>query len=170
MAPGTSRAVAYDEDVAAVVVGFDRDINYYKIQYAQLCLNDPGSRVGERRECEFIATNMDRVAHLTDLQEWAAGGTMVGALKGCTGREPTVVGKPSPLLIDAVCEEFGLEDRGRMCMVGDRLDTDVLFGRDNGLKTLLVLSGVTTEEEMRSGENDIVPDFYADGIRDLFLD
>lgn len=46
---------------AAVVVGFDRMINYYKIQYAQLCINEnPG--------CEFIATNLDAVTHLTDAQ------------------------------------------------------------------------------------------------------
>ena len=46
---------------AAVVVGFDRNINYYKIQYAQLCINEnPG--------CEFIATNLDAVTHLTDAQ------------------------------------------------------------------------------------------------------
>lgn len=36
-------------------------INYYKIQYAQLCINEnPG--------CEFIATNLDAVTHLTDAQ------------------------------------------------------------------------------------------------------
>lgn len=46
---------------AAVIVGFDRMINYYKIQYAQLCINEnPG--------CEFIATNLDAVTHLTDAQ------------------------------------------------------------------------------------------------------
>lgn len=30
----------------------------------------------------------------------------------------------------------------KMCMVGDRLDTDILFGQDGGCKTLLVLSGI----------------------------
>jgi ribonucleotide monophosphatase NagD (HAD superfamily) len=67
-----------------VIVGFDRFINYYKIQYAQLCINEnPG--------CKFIATNLDAVTHLTDAQEWAGNGAMTGAIKGCTGQEPTVV-------------------------------------------------------------------------------
>ena len=64
-----------------------RFVNYYKIQYAQLCIN-------ENKDCEFIATNLDAVTHLTDAQEWAGNGSMVGAIKGCTGVEPTVVGKP----------------------------------------------------------------------------
>lgn len=32
-------------------------------------------------------------------------------------------------------------DTSKICMVGDRLDTDVLFGNNAGCKTLLVLSG-----------------------------
>ena len=87
---GSGGKVDFDHDVGAVIVGFDRHINYYKLQYAQLCLNElPG--------CEFIATNLDRVTHLTHAQEWAGGGTMVAAVSGCTGREPTLVGKPAPL-------------------------------------------------------------------------
>lgn len=94
---------------------------------------------------------------------------MVGAIKGCTGQEPTVVGKPSPLMIDYLANKLSL-DKSRICMVGDRLDTDVLFGTDNGLKTVLVLSGVTTEEKLLSQENTITPDFYADTINDFFVE
>lgn len=160
MGPGC--AVSHDKDVGAVVVGFDRNINYYKIQYAQLCINEnPG--------CEFIATNLDAVTHLTDAQEWAGNGSMVGAIRGCTGVEPTVVGKPGPLMIDYLCDKLNL-NRERICMVGDRLDTDILFGNDNGLKSLLVLSGVTSEEKLLSKENTITPDYYADSIVDFFMD
>ena len=157
MGPGGKMEI--DEDVGAVIVGFDRNVNYYKIQYAQLAINEAGA--------EFIATNLDAVTHLTDAQEWAGNGSMVGAIKGCTGQEPTVVGKPSPLMIDYLESKYGM-DRSRICMVGDRLDTDVLFGTDNGLKSLLVLSGVTSEEKLLSPENTITPDFYADSINDFF--
>jgi 4-nitrophenyl phosphatase/phosphoglycolate phosphatase len=159
---GPGGRLEHDHDVGAVIVGFDRHINYYKIQYAQLCINEnPG--------CQFIATNLDAVTHLTDAQEWAGNGSMVGAIKGCTGKEPTVVGKPSPLMIDYLCTKLGLE-RNRICMVGDRLDTDVLFGTDNGLQSLLVLSGVTSEEKLLSPENTIAPDYYADSINDFFAE
>jgi 4-nitrophenyl phosphatase/phosphoglycolate phosphatase len=149
-------ALPHDENVGAVIVGFDREINYHKIQYAQLCINEnPG--------CEFIATNLDAVTHLTDAQEWAGNGAMTGAIKGCTGREPTLVGKPSPLMIDYIVDKYGC-DRDRICMVGDRLDTDILFGQNNGLLSCLTLSGVTTDTKLLSDDNQIKPDYYVDSI------
>jgi phosphoglycolate/pyridoxal phosphate phosphatase family enzyme len=157
MGPGGKLEI--DKDVGAVIVGFDRNVNYYKIQYAQLCINEENA--------EFIATNLDAVTHLTDAQEWAGNGSMVGAIKGCTGQEPTVVGKPSPLMIEYLESKYDV-DRNRICMVGDRLDTDVVFGTDNGLMSLLVLSGVTSEEKLLSQENTITPDFYADDINSFF--
>mmetsp|Transcript_40119 Transcript_40119/g.94271 ORF Transcript_40119/g.94271 Transcript_40119/m.94271 type:complete len:251 (-) Transcript_40119:108-860(-) len=157
---GPGGMLHHDEDVGAVIVGFDRHVNYYKIQTAQLCINEnPG--------CEFIATNLDAVTHLTDAQEWAGNGSMVGAIKGCTGQEPTVVGKPSPLMIDYLVDKLKIE-KSKICMVGDRLDTDVLFGTDNGLKTCLVLSGVTTEEKLLGEDNKITPDYYCDSINAFF--
>ena len=149
----------HDEDVGAVIVGFDRNINYYKIQYATLCIREnPG--------CEFIATNMDAVTHLTDAQEWAGNGSMVGAIKGSTKREPTVVGKPAPFMLDYIANKFDIR-KDQICMVGDRLDTDILFGKDGGLRTLLVLSGVTDEATLKSPENEIHPDFYTSKLGDL---
>merc|ERR1719217_1185616 len=144
-----------DEDIGAVVCGFDREINYFKIQTAQLAINEMGA--------QFIVTNLDAVTHLTDAQEWAGNGAMTGAIKGCTGREPTLVGKPSPLMIDYIVDKYGC-DRERICMVGDRLDTDILFGQNNGLLSCLTLSGVTTETKLLSDENQIKPDYYVDSI------
>lgn len=146
----------HDHDVAAVVVGFDRNINYHKIQMATLCIREnPG--------CEFIATNLDAVTHLTDAQEWAGNGSMVGAIRGSTKREPTVVGKPSDFMLGNIADKFNLK-REQICMVGDRLDTDIMFGKNGGLTTMLVLSGVTTEEVLMDPENTIHPDLYADEL------
>jgi ribonucleotide monophosphatase NagD (HAD superfamily) len=50
-------------------------------------------------------------------------------------------------------------------MVGDRLDTDMKFGKNGGLKTLLVLTGVTSEEAALAAE--IQPDFYLDSLSDI---
>ncbi|KAK9919206.1 hypothetical protein M0R45_027816 [Rubus argutus] len=149
----------HDESVGAVVVGFDRYVNYFKIQYGTLCIREnPG--------CLFIATNRDAVTHLTDAQEWAGGGSMVGAIQGSTQREPLVVGKPSTFMMDYLANEFGIL-KSQICMVGDRLDTDILFGQNGGCKTLLVLSGVTTLSVLQNPSNSIQPDFYTNKISDF---
>ncbi len=57
----------HDQDVGAVIVGFDSHINYHKIQMAQLCIN-------QNHSCEFIATSMDAVSPLTEQQQWASSG------------------------------------------------------------------------------------------------
>jgi phosphoglycolate phosphatase len=147
--------VVIDQDIGAVVVGLDRRINYYKLQYAQLCLQNPSTL--------FVATNEDATAHCTRDQEWAAGGTMVSALKGCSKRLPIVVGKPSSYLLDHLVKEYSIRPED-MCMVGDRLDTDILFGKQNGLKTLLVMSGVTTTEMLHSSTNVISPSHSLDSL------
>ena len=76
---GRGVVVEHDPDVAAVVVGFDPDFNYYKLQYAQLCIN-------KNKGTQFLATNLDCVAHVTDAQEWAEAGAMVGAVTAAVGR------------------------------------------------------------------------------------
>lgn len=65
-----------------------------------------------------------------------------------------------------IADKFGLKP-DQMCMVGDRLDTDIMFGKNGGLATLLVLSGVTTEEELLSTSNSIHPDYYTSQLPDL---
>ncbi|VVB08298.1 unnamed protein product [Arabis nemorensis] len=149
----------HDKSVGAVVVGLDPNINYYKLQYGTLCVREnPG--------CLFIATNRDAVGHMTDLQEWPGAGCMVSAMCGSTDREPIVVGKPSTFMMDFLLQKFGTET-SRMCMVGDRLDTDILFGQNAGCKTLLVLSGVTSEENLLEESNNIKPDYYTSMVSDI---
>lgn len=157
---GPGVKMEHDPDVGAVVVGGDLEFNYYKIQYAQLCLN-------ENKNCRFIATNTDRVAHITEDQEWAEAGATVGAISGCTGKVPIIVGKPSAFLVDHILEKCHVQSRDRICMVGDNLDTDILFGLNNGLKTVLVLSGVTKEEQLKDRDSSTRPHFVCNSIRDL---
>ncbi|XP_068664936.1 phosphoglycolate phosphatase 1A, chloroplastic-like [Aristolochia californica] len=149
----------HDKNGGAVIVGFDRYFNYYKIQYGTLCIREnPG--------CLFIATNRDAVTHLTDAQEWAGGGSMVGAIRGSTQQEPLVVGKPSTFMMDYLSNKFGIL-KSQICMVGDKLDTDILFGQNGGCKTLLVLSGVTTLSKLQNPDNAIQPDYYTSKIADF---
>ncbi|XP_047048943.1 phosphoglycolate phosphatase 2-like [Lolium rigidum] len=149
----------HDKSVGAVIVGLDQYFNYYKMQYASLCIREnPG--------CLFIATNRDPTGHMTSAQEWPGAGTMVAAVSCSVQKEPIVVGKPSSFLMDFLLKSYNLET-SRMCMVGDRLDTDILFGQNTGCKTLLVMSGVTTLPELQSASNTIHPDIYTNSVHDL---
>ncbi|XP_068636601.1 phosphoglycolate phosphatase 2-like isoform X2 [Aristolochia californica] len=149
----------HDKNVGAVVVGLDQYINYYKLQYGTLCIREnPG--------CLFIATNRDAVGHMTDLQEWPGAGCMVAAICGSTQKEPIVVGKPSTFMMEFLLERFQI-DTSKMCMVGDRLDTDIMFGQNAGCKTLLVLSGVTSLSILHDSANNIHPDFYTSKVSDF---
>ncbi|TQD77205.1 hypothetical protein C1H46_037262 [Malus baccata] len=149
----------HDKSVGAVVVGLDQYINYYKLQYGTLCIREnPG--------CLFIATNRDAVGHMTDLQEWPGAGCMVAAICGSTQKEPIVVGKPSNFLMEFLLKKFDISC-SKMCMVGDRLDTDILFGQNAGCRTLLVLSGVTTQSALEDPSNKTQPEYYTSTLSDI---
>uniref|UniRef100_A0A7N2QY09 Uncharacterized protein n=1 Tax=Quercus lobata TaxID=97700 RepID=A0A7N2QY09_QUELO len=91
----------------------------------------------------------------------------------CYVRDFNIVHFPSECL--AASEFLVQSDHGdlfgilksQICMVGDRLDTDVLFGQNGGCKTLLVLSGVTTLPMLQNPNNSIQPDFYTNKISDF---
>ncbi|KAI3456599.1 hypothetical protein Pfo_013262 [Paulownia fortunei] len=149
----------HDKSVGAVVVGLDQYINFYKLQYGTLCIREnPG--------CLFIATNRDAVGHLTDLQEWPGAGCMVAAICGSTQKEPIVVGKPSTFLMEFLLQKFNIPT-SRMCMVGDRLDTDILFGQNAGCRTLLVFSGVTNLSDLQDSSNHIRPEYFTSKLSDI---
>ncbi|CAN1169890.1 Phosphoglycolate phosphatase 2 [Linum perenne] len=89
---------------------------------------------------------------MTDLQEWPGGESLLSF---------------SPFLMEiSNFRRFNIST-SKMCMVGDRLDTDILFGQSSGCKTLLVLSGVTTESALHDSANQIKPDYYTAQVSDF---
>jgi len=91
-------------------------------------------------------------------------GAMVAALEVATGRSPVVVGKPQPELHLASVERVGAE---HPLVVGDRLDTDVLGARTTGTDSLLVLTGVTSLEELLAAPESMRPTYVAWDLRAL---
>ena len=58
------------------------------------------------------------------------------------------VGKPSRTLFNLIQSQVSLDVK-RTAFVGDRLDTDIRFGIDHGMKSILVMTGVTNADELR---------------------
>ncbi|KAL6748909.1 HAD-like domain-containing protein [Haematococcus lacustris] len=148
-----------DPSVTAVVVGLDKQINYYKLQTAQAYI--------VVHKAQFIATNTDARGNLSSQDEWAGAGTMVAAVIGCSEAEPIVVGKPQTLIMDLLSKASGIT-RNRLMVVGDRLDTDIAWGKRCGTGTLLVLTGCTSEEQLIANTDASKrPDLYIKTIGDL---
>ena len=73
-----------------------------------------------------------------------AGGTVVRSIAAGTGVNPDIiVGKPNALIFDIIKKEHGLEEKplSKFLMIGDTLITDIKFGNNSRIDTLLVLSG-----------------------------
>ena len=97
----------------------------------------------------------------------AATTTALGqVVSACEQAPSVVVGKPSLDLARLVLATHGLDPQ-RTCMVGDRLDTDVLFGRRGEMHTMLVLSGVATRAQAEAIVDEGAPHRIADSIAAL---
>jgi 4-nitrophenyl phosphatase len=137
---GIAKGQALHADVGAVVVGMDLKFNYLKLCHATQYI---------RNGALFIATNTDSTFPIFDTV-FPAAGFISAALTNTLGVQPQVMGKPSSLMMEIVKERYKL-DLQRVCMVGDRLDTDIRFGVEGGLGgTLLVLTGVSAMEDLES--------------------
>ncbi len=94
----------------------------------------------------FIATNPDPTGP-SERGILPACGAMAALIAKATGVAPYFVGKPNPLMMRSALRYLGAHSEMTV-MVGDRMDTDVVAGMESGLETILVLSGVTTAEEV----------------------
>ena len=65
-----------------------------------------------------------------------------------------------------LCRMSGLE-KSEIAMVGDRLYTDIALGKKNGLLSILVMTGETTPEMLKTAPPDQTPDLIFDGIKNI---
>jgi 4-nitrophenyl phosphatase len=136
-----------DAHVDWVVAGLDRAFDYHKLTAATRAI------LGGAR---FLATNADALLPVEGGNVLPGAGSIVGAIQIATAVEPIVVGKPEAGLFEHGLRRLGGVRPEDAAMVGDRLDTDVIGARRAGLRSILVLSGVTTALQL--AESGIEPD------------
>ncbi|HEX2315470.1 MAG TPA: HAD-IIA family hydrolase [Thermomonospora sp.] len=129
--------VMTDIDPDYVVLGETRTYSFSQITKA-IRLIEGGAR--------FIATNPDPIgpSHEGSLP---ACGAVAAMISKATGVAPYFVGKPNPLMMRSALNRVDGHSETTV-MIGDRMDTDVLAGMEAGLRTVLVLTGVTRREEI----------------------
>lgn len=127
--------VLTDRDPDYVVLGETRTYSFEAITKA-IRLVEAGAR--------FIATNPDETGPSRE-GVLPATGSVAALIEKATGRAPYFVGKPNPLMMRSALRSIGAHSE-RALMIGDRMDTDVRSGLEAGLHTILVLSGISTED------------------------
>ncbi|XP_001603048.1 glycerol-3-phosphate phosphatase [Nasonia vitripennis] len=151
-----------DPEVGAVVVGFDKHFSYPKLVKAATYAHDRGNH--------FIGTNPDFERPSPNENLFPGAGCYLLAIEAAAGRKAVVLGKPEPFVSELIRKKYGVNP-ARTLMIGDNLSTDILLGKRCGFTTLLVMSGITTKEELekqrRDSPNSILPDFYADQLSDV---
>ncbi|OCW84672.1 HAD family hydrolase [Nocardia farcinica] len=146
-----------DDRPAAVIQGHSPDTGWAQLSEAALAI---------RAGALWIATNID--ATLPSERGLLVGnGSMVAALRNATGKEPLVAGKPAaPLMADAIARARA----SAPLVVGDRLDTDIEGGHAVGIESALVLTGVSTVDDLLSAPPEQRPTYVLDDLAGLFVD
>ncbi len=140
-----------------VVVGKTKEFNFDMLQKA-IAFIGRGSR--------FIATNPDVLDPVEGGFEPAAG-SLLAPIEKATGKTPFVVGKPNAIMMTIARKILGAHSEDTI-MIGDRMDTDILGGLESGMKTCLVLSGVSTE--MTVEQFSYRPDYIFNNVGEIYPD
>lgn len=127
-----------ESNVDAVIVSFDRDFQYQKLQAAFDAI---------RNGARFFATNGDNYRPLKNGGQPDAG-AIIAAIEACTGKSCEInVGKPSHHTIEYLNSRV-LQSNVECIIVGDRPETDIQMGINCSIDTALVLTGVTNKNNI----------------------
>jgi len=140
----------------SVVVGLDRLSTYDKLSLAMRCVSK-GSL--------FVATNMDKLWPSKDGLKMGAG-SLVKAISFSLSREPDfVAGKPNPWMLKVVMEKAGVSEKEKVVIIGDQLETDIRMGNEEGIESILVLTGISTREDVK--RTSIKPSYIVENLLNL---
>ncbi|MGW8226687.1 MAG: TIGR01457 family HAD-type hydrolase [Anaerolineales bacterium] len=108
----------------------------------------------------FVATNPDPSGP-TAMGIVPACGAVAAMIEKATGVSPFFVGKPNPLMVRTALNYLGVHSEETI-IVGDRMDTDIIGGVQNGMDSILVLTGVTKHEQIERFS--YIPTYVVDSV------
>jgi 4-nitrophenyl phosphatase len=146
--------VVSDDATEIVVAALDRQLTYARLAHATRLI---------RNGARFIGTNPDKTWP-SETEITPGAGAVLAFLEAATDVKPFIVAKPEPVIFQQALARMGSRPEETV-MIGDRLETDILGGQRVGMRTILVLSGVSTEADVeRMG---IRPDWTFRDIQEL---
>ena len=137
-----------------VVVGETRTYSFEKIEKAIELVN---------KGAKLIGTNPD-VTGPTERGVMPATGSLIAPIEIATNKKAYFVGKPNPLMLRHGLKMIGCHSE-EIAFIGDRMDTDIIAGIESNVDTVLVLSGVTSREDI--DKFPYRPKYILSGIADL---
>lgn len=144
-----------EENPDFVVLGFDQSFTYSKFEKAARFI---------RNNVPFIATHPDFNCPMEGGDMIPDCGALSAAFTASTGIKPKVIGKPYREMLEGLLNRTGIQ-RDEMCIMGDRLMTDIKMGQDFGILSILVLTGEAKMEDIES--SGITPDIILERNIDL---
>jgi Predicted sugar phosphatases of the HAD superfamily len=123
------------EEVDAVLSSFDMTYNYYKLAYASICL-DKGAL--------FFAANDESYVKVGS-RNLPGTGAVTSSLEKVTNKEATVIGPPNGYGIKLITSSHAIDEK-KCLLITDDIKAGVLFGKNSGLDTCLVMTGRTNQE------------------------
>ncbi|MEG1504187.1 MAG: TIGR01457 family HAD-type hydrolase [Enterococcus sp.] len=140
-----------------VVVGLDTEVTYEKFVTATLAI---------QKGATFIGTNPDKNIP-TERGLLPGAGSVIALIEASTQRSAIYIGKPEAIIMEKGLEILGLA-KSEVLMVGDNYTTDILAGINNGIDSLLVLSGFTQKEEVP--DLPVQPTYLVDSLDEWSFD
>lgn len=134
---GDGYFVLEEKTPSYVVVGVDFEITYAKLRAACLAI---------RAGASFIGTNPDKTFPAEDGIVPGCG-ALLAALQAATDQKPMIIGKPEPGMFIAAMALLEAQAPTTL-MIGDRYDTDILGAAGAGLRTAMVLTGVSSAADV----------------------
>jgi 4-nitrophenyl phosphatase len=136
-----------------VVCGKDETLTWAKLATATMNI---------RAGAKFIGTNAD-VTLPTERGITHGNGAILAALEAATGVTPVIIGKPEPIIYRQALALLGFEPNETVA-IGDRLETDILGAVRTGIRSIMVLTGVSTEADLKDANYQptwVMPDIRA---------
>lgn len=144
------------QKIDVLIVGFDTEINYKKIEDASKLLFTG---------IEYLATNLDLACPISGERFIPDCGAICEMLFLATGKKPLYMGKPRKELVEEISKLRNIE-KNEIAIVGDRLYTDIACGINAGITSILVLTGEAQKKDLETTEYN--PDFVFNSIKEIF--
>ena len=138
-----------------VVLGFDTTLTYDKVWKACDYIRDG---------VEYIATHPDFNCPLAGGKYMPDAGAMIKMIEASTGKSPHIIGKPNQEVVNVLSQKLDIE-KEKMAMVGDRLYTDIMLGKNADITSILVLSGETTKKDLEVSQ--VKPTYVFDSVKGI---